>query len=312
MRQLFTLTFLLIAVANLHAQKDSADAEALRRMVNLSEVVIRSDLNVPRFLQQVKYDTSFYKAFKNLRVLSFTSLNDIRMMDKRGKVNASLQSRTRQKRAGNCRTMDVLQETTTGDIRDGSGDWNYYTAELYAGLFFTNGQVCNESNVVAGTQRKVRETKGLEKHKEQLKMMFFNPGKKIPGIPFIGNKLDVFDPEVARLYDFNIDVEDYREVPCYKFSIVRKADLSSGERDKIVYDNITTWFDARNLSILGRNYDLSYNAGVYDFDVNMEVQMTQFNGMLVPQLIRYNGNWDVAFKKREKGIFTATLFDFAK
>jgi len=32
----------------------------------------------------------------------------------------------------------------------------------------------------------------------------------------------------------------------------------------------------------------------------------------VPQLLRYNGSWDVPFKKREKAIFTATLFDFEK
>ncbi|WP_241558408.1 hypothetical protein [Paracnuella aquatica] len=312
MKRLPFLCLLLLLADKGFAQTDSADAEALRRMVNLSEVVIRSDLNVPRFLQQIKTDTTFYKAFRNLRILSFTSLNDIRMQDKRGKVSATLQSRTRQFRQDGCRTMQVLQEQTTGDIRDRSGDWNYYTAELYAGLFFTQGKVCGENNIVSGTQRKVRQTKGLEKHKEQLKMMFFNPGKKIPGIPFIGDKLDVFDKDVARFYDFNIDVEDYREVPSYKFTIQRKEGLSSGERDKIVYDNITTWFDAKNLSILGRVYDLSYNAGVYDFDVHMEVQMTHFNGLLVPNLIRYNGNWDVAFKKRERGIFTATLFDFAR
>jgi hypothetical protein len=294
------------------AQTDSTDVEAVRRMVNLSEVVIRSDLNVPRFLQQIKYDTTFYKAFRNLRVLSFASLNDIRMMDKKGKVSASLQSKTLQQRQANCRTMQVLQEQTTGDIRDKDGAWNYYTAQLYASLFFTSGQVCGETNIVAGTQRKVKESRGLEKHKEQLKMMFFNPGKKIPGIPFIGNKLDVFDEKVARFYDFNIDMEDYREVPAYVFSIKRKEGLSSNERDMIVYDNITTWFDAKNLSIIGRTYDLSYNAGVYDLDVHMEVQMTHFAGMLVPNLIRYNGNWDVAFKKRERGIFTATLFDFKK
>ncbi len=42
----------------------------------------------------------------------------------------------------------------------------------------------------------------------------------------------------------------------------------------------------------------------------MEVEMTYFNGQLVPKILRYKGNWDVVFKKREKGIFTATLFDF--
>ncbi|MEO7523140.1 MAG: hypothetical protein ABIT58_03560, partial [Ferruginibacter sp.] len=59
-----------------------------------------------------------------------------------------------------------------------------------------------------------------------------------------------------------------------------------------------------------RNYALSYDAGVYDFKVNMEIQMTRFNDLTVPALIRYNGNWKAIFKKRERGIFTATLFDF--
>jgi hypothetical protein len=55
---------------------------------------------------------------------------------------------------------------------------------------------------------------------------------------------------------------------------------------------------------------MSYDAGVYDFDVHMEVQMTHFGEYLVPKLLRYNGNWNVMFKKRERGTFTATLFEF--
>ena len=50
--------------------------------------------------------------------------------------------------------------------------------------------------------------------------------------------------------------------------------------------------------------------GVYDFDVHIEVEMTNYKNLLVPKVMRYNGNWDVIFKKRENGIFTATLFDF--
>jgi len=42
----------------------------------------------------------------------------------------------------------------------------------------------------------------------------------------------------------------------------------------------------------------------------MEVEMTRFAGLLVPKVLRYKGNWDVIFKKRERAIFTATLFDF--
>jgi hypothetical protein len=43
----------------------------------------------------------------------------------------------------------------------------------------------------------------------------------------------------------------------------------------------------------------------------MEVEMTCTpNGLLVPKILRYKGDWDVVFKKRERGLFTATLFDF--
>ena len=141
-------------------------------------------------------------------------------------------------------------------------------------------------------------------------MLFFNPGKKIPGIPFIGSKINVFDPEVAQYYDFLIDQVDYDGKPAYLFSVNARTDLSPGEKDKIVIDNMITWFDAKTMEVLARNYSLSYDAGVYDFDVSMEVQMTKFGDYLVPKTLRYKGNWDVVFKNRERGVFTATLFDF--
>ena len=104
--------------------------------MSLSEVVLRNDFNVSRFIDQVKYDTTFYKAFRNLHLVGFTSWNDIRIQDKKGKEKASLQSRTRQMRANGCRTMTVLDENSNGNFYKDDGDYNYFTAELYAGLFF--------------------------------------------------------------------------------------------------------------------------------------------------------------------------------
>ncbi|HZI00030.1 MAG TPA: hypothetical protein VEX63_02715, partial [Flavisolibacter sp.] len=84
--------------------QDTSDVEAVRRTVQLSEVVVRSDLNIPRFLQRIKNDSSYHKAFKNPHILGYTSLNFIQMRDKKGRVQASLDSKTRQNREGNCRT----------------------------------------------------------------------------------------------------------------------------------------------------------------------------------------------------------------
>jgi len=293
-----------------HAQEDSADNARLAQMINLSEVVVRTDINVPKFIERVKNDTTFYKAFRNLHVLGFTSLNDIRIVDKKGNQKAALQSKTRQNRSEGCRTMDVLSETTEGDFYDKDKEYNYYTAGLYAGLFFTTGKVCGETNIVKGVTFTAKGKSGIAKSKEQLKMLFFNPGKKVPGIPFIGSKINIFDPDVAELYDFSIDQADYEGQSCYIFSVKAREDLSSGDKDRIVIDNMITWFNAKTMEVVARNYDMSYNAGVYDFDVHVEVQMTKFGEYLVPKILRYKGNWDVMFKKRERGFFTATLFDF--
>lgn len=137
----------------------------------------------------------------------------------------------------------------------------------------------------------------MEKRKEQLKMLFFNPGKRIPGIPFIGEKINIFDPDKSKYYDFIIDFGEYEGQSCYVFSIKVKSDLSAGEKNNIVIDSMVTWFNTKTMEVMARNYDMSYDAGVYDFDVHMEVQMTKFGDYLVPKLLRYIGNWDVVFKK---------------
>lgn len=304
----YLLIFLCIGSIRSFAQ-DSAVIVDNKRFT-LSEVVVRNHFDYKALLTQIKEDTTFYKAFRNLRVLGFTSYNDIKMLDKKGGVKASLFSKTRQNHSDGCRTMDVLEETVTGDFYDSKNNFNYMTPELYAGLFFTKGKICGENNNVKGRNLSIRDKKGLDKHKEQLKMLFFNPGKKISGIPFIGDKLDLYDEDAHKLYDYKLDVVEFHGVLSYVFSIMPKEE--SVKSDRVVVDQMVTWFDMKTLEVLARNYSLSYKAGVYDFDVSMEVEMTKFNGLSVPKILRYKGNWDVIFKKRERALFTATLFDFKK
>lgn len=306
MKRFLPIAFIFLTQNVFSQNPDSLDNVRLSQMIQLSEVVVRNKLDVAAFIERVKNDTTFYKAFRNLRVLNFTSLNDIRMQDKKGKVKATLQSKTKQHVSKGCRTMEIVNETVTGDFYEKDSSYNYYTAELYAGLFFTKEEVCGETNIVAGLQRNVKSKKGIEKHKEQLKMLFFDPGKKIPGIPLMGDKTAIFDKDNAQKYDFSLDFVDHDGQSCYLFTI--KAKSGSG----VVIDNMQTWFNSRSMEIVARNYDLSYDAGVYDFNVHMEVQMTQIGNLTVPSTLRYSGTWDVALKKRERGVFTATLFDFSR
>ncbi len=296
---------LILPVITSAQNKNDTIVEVDGKLITLSEIVINNKLNVPSFINRVKNDTTFYKAFRTLRIVGYTALNDIRMVDKKGDIKASLRSKIKQTRKDNCRSMKMLEETTTGDIYDKNKNFTYYTGEMYAALFFTKGTVCGENNIVKGREFSTEGLSAMAKHKQQLKTLFFNPGKKISGLPFIGNKTAIFDEGMADKYDMSIDMAEHSKTSCYVFTVKAK-------KSGVVIDEMTTWFNDKTYEIVARNYELSYAAGVFDFNVQMQVEMTKVDDLLVPALIRYVGNWKAITKKRERGIFTATLFDFAR
>ena len=293
----------------LRAQQKDTVTDASGRQIQLTEIVIRKGMDAPGFIRRVQADTSFYKAFRNLRILNYRQLNDVRMFDRQGKLLASQQSRTRQWASGGCRLTLLEQEEHQGDFYTARGDYRYYTAELYASLFFAFDTVCGEHNRVGDAALSVRGKSGIDKHKEQLKMLFFNPGADVPGIPLMGRKAQLFDEAHADLYDFSIDIQEWKGKPAYLFSMTAKAGLRPGQRDKLVIDKMVTWFDPVTMEVLARSYDMSYAAGVYDFDVSFEVEISQQGTLRYPSLIRYRGSWDIPFRKRERGVFTSTITD---
>ena len=66
---------------------------------------------------------------------------------------------------------------------------------------------------------------------------------------------------------WQIDFKDYNNTPCYVFTIKVK----DGQKNGVVINEMTTWFNEKTFEIVARNYSLSYDAGVYDFKVDMEV-----------------------------------------
>ncbi|MBC9932517.1 hypothetical protein [Chitinophaga qingshengii] len=278
--------------------------------VNLDEVIVeakRIGFDVNSFIKRVEEDTTFYRAFKNLHIVGFQADNDIRIFDKKGQVQASLKSKTGQHVKGRCRNMEVLEQQVTGDFYTRKGNYNYYTAELYGNLFFTNGTVCVDGN----GETPENASGAMARHKAQLKQLIFNPGKPVKGVPIVGPKVAIFDRDVMRFYDFSISAENYVDgTPCYVFTAKTKPTLSRIDRGDVVIDELITWFNKENFEIVGRKYALSYKTMLFDFNVKMNVQMTKQFGLLIPALVTYNGTWDVAFKKRETAAFIAKFYDF--
>lgn len=272
-------------------------------------VVIVNSVNVPQLLRRIQNDSSFYKAFKTLHIVRYRSNNHINVLNKKGdKVKASYTSVVQQNRDHGCRSTQVIEQKTTGDFYDRNGGYNYTIGELFANLFFVKGRVCGETNIVAGNKNfETSGLSGIEKKKEQLKMLFFNPGRRIPGIPFIGNKLDVYDKDAQKKYNYRLDTITFEGNHGFVFTITAKPGAGG-----VVIDNMRTIFDAESMDVLYRSYSLSYKAGIYDFDVHMQVHLQKIDGLLLPVHLNYSGNWHIVFKSRENANFSASLSGFSR
>ncbi len=295
------------SIAPVQAQK--IDSFTYFTPIVIDEVVIRASengFNIKDFIQRIKEDTTFYKAFKSMRLETYNAENDIKIFERKSKkVKASLTSETKQVYRDGCRTMNVLEEKVTGDFYNRKKEYNYYTAELYASLFFTKGKVCGETNIVK-EQDLGSSTKGsLEKNKAKLKQLMFNPGSRITGIPLMGNRTALFDPDIARMYNFRLSMEQKNGEECYVFDAAPKPEY----RSDVVYKEFKTWFRTSDYAIIARDYALAYQTIAYDFDVSIHVDLMPHKGVLLPTYISYRGNWYAFSKGREIVSFTAK-FDY--
>ncbi len=294
--------FILFFSQVVYGQTDSRDK--IYKGLDLDEVMVREvkkGFDVHLFIDKIKKDTTFYKAFKSLRLLTYNMYNDIQVENKKGSVKASLNSITRQIRKNNCRLMVVKHEKVTGDFYTKKKDYNYYTARLYAHLFFTKGTICNDHNIVGN-----KVYSGSQKYEEQLRILIFNPGQRIKGIPGIGDNVAIFETPTVNKYAFKLSKQDYNGEPCYVFSALPKKEFLKD----VVINELKTWFRISDYAIVARNYSLSFRTLLYDFDVEMKVKLKKVANYLVPYEVNYNGNWHAITKPREIVKFVAIFTDF--
>jgi len=270
--------------------------------VNLDSIVVKTNFDVNAFIRRVQRDTTFYKAFKSMHFVPYDAVNEINVYDRSGDVIASLKSRTKQEINNKCRVTKIKEHQCTGNFFKKNGDYNFFTASLYAFLFFAPEPVCNENDIVEGSLE-IPPKGEMEKCERQLKQLIFNPGSKVSGVPFMGDRASVFDEDEAKKYDFRIVSSILDGQDCFVFSLLPKP----GFEKKVLFDELTTWFRKGDYSIIARNYSLSYHTLFYDFDVKMKVRTTRVNGKLYPERIDYDGNWHIFTKKREQVKFLAII-----
>jgi len=152
---------------------------------------------------------------------------------------------------------------------------------------------------------------GNEGYKDKLKTLIFNPGRPIKGVPFIGSKTQIFTANMRQYYDYAFHSGTYLDsIPVYRFKVSVKPDLSNWTKDGMMIKELVTIFDKRNFEILGRYVDMKYSNMLFDFDVQMNIEMSYFDEVKLPTKITYQGNWDYPLKKEERASFLIVHKDY--
>jgi len=262
------------------------------KSVQLDEVVISaqaSGFSVEEFMENVKADTTFYKAFLNLKYFPHKMSGEVLVFNKKEKEKGQM-----------FRVAELLND-------NGLVEFKYLTAEMYDEVFFpkTPERVSNRIQI---TEQEIDRSSKFERHKSELKKFMFNPGSEISSVPLIGNKMAIFEDDMVPFYDYFIWTANYADtIPCWVFTAKQKEGVKDG---KTVIKDITSWFDQETMSVMLREYTILYNSIILDFDIHIKVTNTFVDDQLVPERIEYNGMWDIPFKKAEVIDFWLSLSDW--
>jgi hypothetical protein len=305
MKTLVLLLLFLSLTFCLKAQKTE-----IAKMVTMDEFVVRAaidDFNVEDFISQVIEDTTFYQAFLNLKYFPHEIKGAMTVYDKDETEFATLQRRAKQHLSDEeLKWVEITFEKTNGRIKKRNGKWRYLTAEVYDDVFFST-EKNKVSNEMVQREQELEADSKMEKHKAQLKKMLFNPGQPIDNVPFIGDKLAIFSPEMVSFYDYSIFIYEYNDtIPCIAFS----SYVKEGDEDEVVIRDMTSYFHRDTREVIAREYRLAHKTFLFDFDISIKVENMLLDGWLMPTSVSYDGAWDVPFKKPEIISFKMECSDY--
>ena len=306
-KALIAFGFLLLAFSSEAQQIPRFNPDTIRTIVIDSAVVnIRSHkLNAQDFIDAVLADTSFYKAFKNMKRYSFIAENRIFTYDKKNRVNGKIYRKIQHTNNGNQHKVEYLTKRDSGAVLKKNGKYQLYTVEMFD-YIFTNAY---NSDFAKGSNGNSQSAGKNESYKSKLKTLIFSPGRKVTGLPFISGKTEIFSRDMRQFYNYEFARGRYLDsIPVYRFKVIRKPSTADGD---VMINELTTIFDTRTFQILGRYVDMKYSNMLFDFDVQMNIELNNINGELLPAKITYQGNWDVPFHKEERASFLITHKGYA-
>jgi hypothetical protein len=310
LRKLILSGFILLTALSGYGQAiDRFNPDTIKTIDLDSTVKITAQkFGIETFINAIITDETFYQSFRNMKKYTFIAENRIYTYDKKDKVEGKIYRKIKHNNDGPYK-MEYLAKEDAGKLYKKNGKFQLYTVEMFDYIFMNpyNSDLLTEGPMTTGAKGKGAN----ESYKDKLKTLIFTPGRPIKGLPFIGDKTQIFTANMRQYYDYTYDSGTYLDsIPVYRFKVAIKKDITGSTRDGLMIKTLTTIFDKRNFTILGRYVDMKYSNMLFDFDVQMNIEMSYFGGEKLPTKITYQGNWDYPFKKEERASFLIVHKDY--
>lgn len=287
-----------------------SNCQDIVKVVTLSEVdisAVSDSFDTQGFINIVNNDTTFYLAFKAMNYYPARFKGWLKVFKKGDKEKGEIDRLAVRHQEKEMMWVTVEEEQVSGKVKSKKGEFNYKTAETWDEVFFPQ----TKRFVALYSKRDFEKEKGqsaAEKHRLEIKQMIFNPGNQIEGVPLVGNKMGIFEPEMQPYYDFSVYPGKYKDsISCLIFEAEAKPGYRKG---KTVIKNLVTYFDKNNFNVMKRIYIIEYYSIPLDFKIKVEVENQYFKGVLLPDKVRYNGFFNVPFMKKEMIEFELSDFDY--
>ncbi len=308
MKKLLFLLPLAFSVFAVTAQEINRFNPDTIKTIQLDSVVnIKAQrFGIETFINAIIHDDTFYQAFRNMKKYTFIAENRVFTYDKSNKIDAKVYRKIKHNNDGPYK-MEFLVKEDNGKIYKKDGKYQLYTVEMFDYIFMN----AYNSDFIQDPAPSGEKKGKNEGYKEKLKTLIFNPGRPIKGLPFIGDKTEIFTANMRQYYDYTFYSATYLDsIPVYRFKVSVKPDLSNWTKDGLMIKELVTIFDKRSFEILGRYVDMKYSNMLFDFDVQMNIEMSYFGEVKLPTKITYQGNWDYPLKKEERASFLVVHKDY--
>lgn len=286
-------------------------ASEIARIVFMDSVVVkasRQDFSVEDFIDMVRKDETFYRAFSNLRVADYFFSTHMTFFDRKNRESATYDARYHQHIKNQCRFQEKLEENIDGNFRrKRKDDTRYYTYDLYDRLFLLHDTTCH---LEVNADPVSFEGEGMEGHVAELKKLIFAPGSH-SDIPLIGDKTEIFSEKMINRYHFFINSVRYSDtMDAYVFEVRLKPEYERKQNNRTVIKELITYFSKKDFQVLDRCYRLAHYKALYQFDIKMQIELQKVADRYFPARIVFEGFWNVPVKRKETSIFTIKFEKF--